>query len=64
MGNKDQKDLRKLMRDMCPKRKWYVCEIFYYRQKIENKIKFIDWYRKRQEDKFKFDEISEFTKKY
>ena len=49
---------------MAPAKKIFITELFFYRWKIENKLKFAKWYRKKQEDKFKFEEISEFTKKY
>jgi hypothetical protein len=59
MGNDKQKSLRSNMYKITPQDKRYICEVFFYRQKIENKLKFCVWCRKRHEDKIRFNGITE-----
>lgn len=55
-------DINKLKTD--PLHKIYIIDLFYYRQKLDSKLKFATWYRKITDEKLAMNEIEEVTEKY
>lgn len=62
-ATKDQKDLYRKITALRnePLHKIYIIELFYYKQKLESKMKFAKWYRKTHEQKMAIGEIDKFT---